>query len=103
MIDSGLDARQQTWGQTWEEILKYAQRGDRGRSAKENAKINARRRETSPRESHPTLYPREVERDKEICKKHGRQMRNMRELTNRAKADQHRRETNKVTHMRTNG
>eukprot|EP00965_Chrysotila_dentata_P185565 6126475-Pleurochrysis_carterae.AAC.1 len=42
---------------TWREFLKYAQRGDRGRSAKENARIDRHKKETRTRESHPTLYP----------------------------------------------
>eukprot|EP00965_Chrysotila_dentata_P017788 591787-Pleurochrysis_carterae.AAC.2 len=71
---------------------RYAQRGDQGRTAKENAKINERRRETSPREPHPTLYPGEVEGDKEINKEQGHHRRNMGELTNRAKTNQQRRE-----------
>eukprot|EP00965_Chrysotila_dentata_P131939 4362119-Pleurochrysis_carterae.AAC.1 len=87
MIDYGLDMQQRTWNDTWKEFLKYAQTGDRGGSVKENARINERRRETNPREPHPTLYPGEVEGDKE-CKEHGHQRRNMRELTNRAKANQ---------------
>eukprot|EP00965_Chrysotila_dentata_P050078 1659037-Pleurochrysis_carterae.AAC.1 len=66
MIDHGIDARRQIWSHTWREFLKYAQRRDRGKSAKENARIGKQKKETSTRESHPMLYPGEVEGENEI-------------------------------------
>eukprot|EP00965_Chrysotila_dentata_P168395 5560839-Pleurochrysis_carterae.AAC.2 len=36
MIDYGIEAEQHSWNFTWREFLRYAQRGDRGGSAKEN-------------------------------------------------------------------
>eukprot|EP00965_Chrysotila_dentata_P090804 2996672-Pleurochrysis_carterae.AAC.8 len=99
MIDCGMDTRQQTRGYTWKELLKYAQRGDRGRSTKENARIDERRKEASIREAYPTLYPGEVEGDKATCMEPGCQRRNMRGLTDRAKANQHRRKRKGETHQ----
>eukprot|EP00965_Chrysotila_dentata_P232823 6199218-Pleurochrysis_carterae.AAC.1 len=40
MIDYGIDSEQQTWGNIWREFLQYAQKGNKGRSAKENAGID---------------------------------------------------------------
>eukprot|EP00965_Chrysotila_dentata_P168665 5570423-Pleurochrysis_carterae.AAC.1 len=94
MIDYGIEATQTTWHFTWKEFLKYAQKGDKGRSAKENARIHEQNKEvrTSTRETHPTLYPGEVVGEKEEGREPGRQRRNMRELTDRAKNNQQRRE-----------
>eukprot|EP00965_Chrysotila_dentata_P049860 1652907-Pleurochrysis_carterae.AAC.1 len=92
MIDYGLDTRQQSWKHTWEEFLKYAQKGDRGSSAKENGEISAQRKEVGTREIYPTLYPGEVEGENEIQMEPVRQRRDMRRLTDRAKANQQRRE-----------
>eukprot|EP00965_Chrysotila_dentata_P116067 3837035-Pleurochrysis_carterae.AAC.1 len=60
MIDYGVKAEQHSWGFTWRVFLKYAQRGDSGRSSKKNARIDEQKKETCTRESHPTLYPGEV-------------------------------------------
>eukprot|EP00965_Chrysotila_dentata_P167645 5536360-Pleurochrysis_carterae.AAC.1 len=60
MIDYGVEAGQHSWSFTWREFLKYAQRGDRGSSAKNNARMDKPRKETCTREPHPTLYPGEV-------------------------------------------
>eukprot|EP00965_Chrysotila_dentata_P213546 6187681-Pleurochrysis_carterae.AAC.4 len=65
MIDYGIEAEQHSWGLTWREFLKYAQEGDRGERAKENAEMNERKEEIQIRESHPTLYPGEVEGEDE--------------------------------------
>eukprot|EP00965_Chrysotila_dentata_P116415 3848349-Pleurochrysis_carterae.AAC.1 len=99
MIDYGVVEGQQTWSFTCKEFLKYAQRGHRGRSARENAKIGEQKKETSTRESHPTLYPGEVlVGENEGGREPGRQRRNMRRLTDRAKANQHRQERKEETH-----
>eukprot|EP00965_Chrysotila_dentata_P133712 4422245-Pleurochrysis_carterae.AAC.1 len=45
MIDYGIEATQSTWGSTWKEFLKYAQKGNKGRSAKENARIDEQNKE----------------------------------------------------------
>eukprot|EP00965_Chrysotila_dentata_P192069 6174952-Pleurochrysis_carterae.AAC.1 len=92
MIDYGIDAEQQTWGSTWIEFLQYAQRGDKGRAAIENTGTDEQRRETRSRESHPTLYPGKVEDENEEQVETDRRTRNMRGLTNRAKANQYKRE-----------
>eukprot|EP00965_Chrysotila_dentata_P139394 4609130-Pleurochrysis_carterae.AAC.1 len=97
MIDYGVVAGQQTWSCTWREFLKYAQRGDRGRSARENARIDEQKKETSTRESHPTLYPGEVVGENEACTELGRQRRSIRGLNDRAKAHQHRQERKEAT------
>eukprot|EP00965_Chrysotila_dentata_P182299 6020120-Pleurochrysis_carterae.AAC.1 len=65
MIDYGIEAEQHSWSLTWREFLNYAQRGDRGRSAKENVRIDEQREEIRIRESYPTLYPGEVEGENE--------------------------------------
>eukprot|EP00965_Chrysotila_dentata_P118054 3902043-Pleurochrysis_carterae.AAC.1 len=98
MIDSGIEAEQHSWGFTWSEFLKYAQRGGRGRSAKENAKIDEQRETTRNRESHPTLYPGEVEGENDECGEPGQQKRSMRGLTDRARTSQQRRERRVETH-----
>eukprot|EP00965_Chrysotila_dentata_P081584 2693702-Pleurochrysis_carterae.AAC.2 len=59
MIDHGIEAEPHSWGFTWREFLKYAQRGDRGKLAKENVRMNERKDEMQIREPHPTLYPGE--------------------------------------------
>eukprot|EP00965_Chrysotila_dentata_P039646 1317815-Pleurochrysis_carterae.AAC.1 len=46
MIAYGIEAEQCSWGFTWREFLKYAQRGDKGRSAKENTRIDEKKGET---------------------------------------------------------
>eukprot|EP00965_Chrysotila_dentata_P044516 1480210-Pleurochrysis_carterae.AAC.1 len=80
MIDYGIDAGQQTWENIWTEFLQYAQRGDKGRSARENAGIDEQRRATCSRESHPTLYPGKVDDENEVHLETGKQTRNMRGL-----------------------
>eukprot|EP00965_Chrysotila_dentata_P105387 3480323-Pleurochrysis_carterae.AAC.1 len=94
MIDYGIEATQSTWGYTWKEFLKYAQKGDKGRSAKENTRIDEQNKEVrnSTRETHPTLYPGEVVGEKEEGREPGQPRRNMRELTDRAKNNQRRRD-----------
>eukprot|EP00965_Chrysotila_dentata_P124747 4124100-Pleurochrysis_carterae.AAC.1 len=97
MMDYGMDTRQQSWNHTWEEFSKYAQKGDRGSLAKENEGISEQRKEVSTRETYPTLYPGEVEGENEIhieSDRHesDRHRRDMRGLTDRAKANQQRRE-----------
>eukprot|EP00965_Chrysotila_dentata_P258489 6213237-Pleurochrysis_carterae.AAC.1 len=94
----GVEARQQTWGYTWGEFLKYAQRGDRGEIAKENAKIHAEMTVASTREPYPTLYPGVVVGGAEACKETGLQRKNMGVLTDRARANQHRQERNDKTY-----
>eukprot|EP00965_Chrysotila_dentata_P007043 229319-Pleurochrysis_carterae.AAC.2 len=96
MIDHGIQAEPHSWGFTWREFLKYAQGGDRGRLAKENARTNERKEEIQIREPHPTLYPGEVEGEDEV--EPGNRRRNVRELTDRAKANQHRQERRKHTY-----
>eukprot|EP00965_Chrysotila_dentata_P181787 6001098-Pleurochrysis_carterae.AAC.2 len=98
MVDDGVEAGQLTWGFTWREFLKYAQRGDRGRSAKENASTDKLKEETRTRETHPTLYPGEVLGENEASGEPARHRRNLRELTDRAKANQHRRERKEETY-----
>eukprot|EP00965_Chrysotila_dentata_P160878 5312491-Pleurochrysis_carterae.AAC.2 len=98
MIDYGIRAEQHSWSLTWREFLNYAQRGDRGRSAKENVRIEEQREELRVREPHPTLYPGEVEGESEESRERGHQRRNKRELTNRARTNQHRRERREETH-----
>eukprot|EP00965_Chrysotila_dentata_P187915 6172421-Pleurochrysis_carterae.AAC.1 len=92
MIDQGIDAEQQTWGSTWNEFLQYAQSGYKGKSARENTRIDEKRREIGSRESHPTLYPGKVEDENETQEEADRRTRNMRGLTYRAKANQYRKE-----------
>eukprot|EP00965_Chrysotila_dentata_P025443 845662-Pleurochrysis_carterae.AAC.3 len=99
IVDYGVEAGQQTWSFTRREFLKYAQKGDRWRSAKENARIDEQKKETSTRESHPTLYPGEVVGEDGARPELGRQRRNMRGLTDRAKANQHRQERKAETHQ----
>eukprot|EP00965_Chrysotila_dentata_P130447 4313049-Pleurochrysis_carterae.AAC.1 len=96
MVDHGVNTEQRVWGLIWKEFLVYAQQGDRGRSAKENASIDMQREDTRTRESHPTLYPGEVVGENEEGAVQKR--RNMRELTGRAKANQQRREKKEETH-----
>eukprot|EP00965_Chrysotila_dentata_P088727 2929050-Pleurochrysis_carterae.AAC.1 len=98
MIDYGIEAEQHSWRFTWREFLKYAQRGDRGRSAKENARIDEQKEETRIREPHPTSYPGKVEGEDEESGVPGHQKRNMRGLTDRAKANQHRQERREDTY-----
>eukprot|EP00965_Chrysotila_dentata_P170107 5614640-Pleurochrysis_carterae.AAC.1 len=76
----------------------YAQRGDKGRSARENAGIDGQRRDTSRRESQPTLYPGKVADENESQAETSIRTRNMRGLTERAKANQYRRERKGETH-----
>eukprot|EP00965_Chrysotila_dentata_P205272 6182862-Pleurochrysis_carterae.AAC.1 len=90
MVDYGIDTEQQTWGLIWKEFLKYAQQGDRGRAAEENACIDTQREHIRTRESHPTLYPGEVVGESGVGTVHKR--RNIREFTGRAKANQQKRE-----------
>eukprot|EP00965_Chrysotila_dentata_P260029 6213759-Pleurochrysis_carterae.AAC.1 len=98
MIDYGIGAEQHSWSITWREFLNYAQRGDRGRSAKENVGIDEQREESCNRETYPTLYPGEVEGENEEGVEGVHQSRNKRELTNRARNNQHRRERRNETH-----
>eukprot|EP00965_Chrysotila_dentata_P076257 2518656-Pleurochrysis_carterae.AAC.1 len=91
MIDYGIEAEQQTWGNTWTEFLQYAQRGEKGRSATENMGIDEQRKETCSRESYPTLYPGKME-DETEAQEIGRRTRNLRRLTDRARANQYKRE-----------
>eukprot|EP00965_Chrysotila_dentata_P186749 6166058-Pleurochrysis_carterae.AAC.1 len=98
MIDYGVEAGQHSWSFTWREFLKYAQRGDRGSSAKKNARIDKQRKETCFREPHPTLYPGEVVGKNEAHMEPGRQRRNMRGLTDRARANQNRQERKEETY-----
>eukprot|EP00965_Chrysotila_dentata_P025087 831813-Pleurochrysis_carterae.AAC.1 len=98
MIDYGIEATQSTWGYTWKEFLKYAQKGNKGKSAKENTRIDEQNKEVrnSTRETHPTLYPGEVVGEKEEGREPGQTRRNMRELTDRAKNNQQRRDRGEV-------
>eukprot|EP00965_Chrysotila_dentata_P222026 6192721-Pleurochrysis_carterae.AAC.4 len=98
MANDGVEAGQQTWGFTWREFPKYAQQGDKGRSAEENADTDRQIEETRTKESHPTLYPGEVVGENEASGEPTRHRRNMTELTGRAKANQHRKERKEETH-----
>eukprot|EP00965_Chrysotila_dentata_P187422 6172125-Pleurochrysis_carterae.AAC.1 len=92
MIDYGIiEAEQHSWGSTWREFLIYAQKGDRGRSAKNNVRLDEQKEEICIREPYPTLYPGEVEGESEEGGETGHQRRNMRGLTDRAKRNQQRR------------
>eukprot|EP00965_Chrysotila_dentata_P036282 1208265-Pleurochrysis_carterae.AAC.2 len=53
MVDCGIDTEQQTWGHIWKEFLVYAQQGDRGRSAKENASMDTRKEDVNNRDNTP--------------------------------------------------
>eukprot|EP00965_Chrysotila_dentata_P043842 1457364-Pleurochrysis_carterae.AAC.1 len=59
MRDYGVEADPQSWGEIWREFLTYAQQGNRGEAAKENAPIGEIITEETIRESYPTLYPGE--------------------------------------------
>eukprot|EP00965_Chrysotila_dentata_P203844 6181982-Pleurochrysis_carterae.AAC.4 len=63
--------RQRSWSFFWRGFLKCVQRGDRGRSANENARIGKQKKETRTREPHPTLYPGEVVGEDEACREPG--------------------------------
>eukprot|EP00965_Chrysotila_dentata_P222748 6193155-Pleurochrysis_carterae.AAC.1 len=79
-------------------FLKYAQEGDRGRSAKENAGTDGQNEEIWTRESYPKLYPGEVVGENEASREPTRHRRNMAELTGRAKANQHRKDRKEEKH-----
>eukprot|EP00965_Chrysotila_dentata_P158828 5246681-Pleurochrysis_carterae.AAC.1 len=98
MIDYGMDTEQRVWNHTWEEFLKYAQKGHRGSLAKENDAIREQRKEVSTREEYPTLYPGEVEGENETHMQSDHQRRDTRGLTDRAKANQQRRERKDETY-----
>eukprot|EP00965_Chrysotila_dentata_P177376 5858146-Pleurochrysis_carterae.AAC.1 len=98
MVDYGVDTEQRAWGLTWREFLNYAQQGDRGRSAIENANIDMQKEDISTRKAHPTLYPGEVVGENEASTEPVRQRRNMRELTGREKANQPRHERKEETY-----
>eukprot|EP00965_Chrysotila_dentata_P114568 3786624-Pleurochrysis_carterae.AAC.1 len=98
MIDYGIEAEQHSWSFTWREFLNYAQKGERGGSAKENVKTEEKKEEIHKREPHPTLYPGEVEGEKEEDREPGHQRGDRRELTTRARINQHRRERREETH-----
>eukprot|EP00965_Chrysotila_dentata_P167070 5517080-Pleurochrysis_carterae.AAC.1 len=98
MIDDGVEAGQQTWGFTWREFLKYAQQGDRRRSAKENAGTDRQNEVIRTRESHPTLYPGEVVGESEASREPTRHRRNMIELTGRAKTNQYKKDRKEETY-----
>eukprot|EP00965_Chrysotila_dentata_P182227 6017832-Pleurochrysis_carterae.AAC.1 len=93
MIDLGINAHQCSWGPTWREFLKYAQSGEKGRSAKENVgMLDKQVEDVQSREPFPTLYPGEQEGEDEGEPAHKR--RNMKGLTDRAKDNlNYRRET----------
>eukprot|EP00965_Chrysotila_dentata_P075480 2492776-Pleurochrysis_carterae.AAC.1 len=59
MVDDGIEAEQHSWNHIWREFLKYAQKGDRGGLARENARMDGQKDEMRSREPHPTLYPGE--------------------------------------------
>eukprot|EP00965_Chrysotila_dentata_P061282 2030580-Pleurochrysis_carterae.AAC.1 len=98
MVDYGIDTKQQTWGHIWKKFLKYAQQGDRGRSAKENASKDTRKEDIHNREPHPTLYPGEVVGENGHSKEPVRHRRKTGELTGRAKTNQQRRERKEETY-----
>eukprot|EP00965_Chrysotila_dentata_P104725 3459026-Pleurochrysis_carterae.AAC.1 len=98
MIDYGIEAEQYSWSFTWREFLNYAQRGDRGKSARENIRIDEQRGRARIREPHPTLYPGEVEGEQVEGGESKHQRRNKGELTNRARVNQHRRERREETY-----
>eukprot|EP00965_Chrysotila_dentata_P241999 6204632-Pleurochrysis_carterae.AAC.4 len=98
MIDYGIEAEQYSWDFTWREFLKYAQRGDKGKSAEENTRVDEQKEEIRIREPHPTFYPGEVEGENQECGGPGYQRRNMRGLTDRARTNQQRRERREETY-----
>eukprot|EP00965_Chrysotila_dentata_P114139 3773628-Pleurochrysis_carterae.AAC.3 len=98
MLDFGMDTTQQSWSHTWGEFIKYAQQGDRGRLAKENEGISVLRKKVDTRETHPTLYPGEVEGENETCAETGCPGMDMSGLSDRARANQHRKERKGETH-----
>eukprot|EP00965_Chrysotila_dentata_P224719 6194351-Pleurochrysis_carterae.AAC.1 len=98
MKDYGIEAEQHSWSLTWREFLNYSQKGDRGKSAKENVRIDEQREEIRLREPYPTLYPGEVESANEEGGVREHQRRNRKELTNRARTNQHKRERREVTY-----
>eukprot|EP00965_Chrysotila_dentata_P229481 6197220-Pleurochrysis_carterae.AAC.1 len=91
MIDLGINADLRSWGPTWREFLKYAQSGEKGKSAKENVGMDKHVEDVRRREPYPTLYPGELEGEDEGVTGHIR--RNMKGLTDRAKDNLHKRET----------
>eukprot|EP00965_Chrysotila_dentata_P032843 1094914-Pleurochrysis_carterae.AAC.1 len=99
MRDYRVEADPQSWGETWREFLVYAQQGNRGEAALENATIEEVIVEANPREPYPTLYPGEevggIETDKDT-KGRGR---NLTELTKRARVNQHKQEKKRETHQ----
>eukprot|EP00965_Chrysotila_dentata_P110888 3664719-Pleurochrysis_carterae.AAC.3 len=46
---------QQSWDYTWREFLRYAQRGDRVETAKENVAMNEETANSRTKEPYPTL------------------------------------------------
>eukprot|EP00965_Chrysotila_dentata_P224489 6194199-Pleurochrysis_carterae.AAC.2 len=96
--DDGVDGTQKSWNHTWCEILRYAQWGERRRTAKENARSRSEETdETRVKEPCLTLYPGEVVGDKETNKEIERRRQNMGQLTDRAKNNKHRQERRNET------
>eukprot|EP00965_Chrysotila_dentata_P022596 748236-Pleurochrysis_carterae.AAC.2 len=87
MIDLGINADQRSWGPIWREFLKYAQSGEKGKSAKENVGMDKQVEDVRSREPFPTLYPGELEGENEGEPGHKR--RNIKGLTDRAKDNLH--------------
>eukprot|EP00965_Chrysotila_dentata_P156113 5157616-Pleurochrysis_carterae.AAC.1 len=92
MRDEGIEATQRSWGHTWREFLVYAQRGGRGETTKENAKIDGGEVVAQAREPHPTLYPGEVVGTTETEEEVRRRGRNVTRLTERARNNKQKQE-----------
>eukprot|EP00965_Chrysotila_dentata_P115588 3819958-Pleurochrysis_carterae.AAC.2 len=91
MIDLGINADQRSWGPIWREFLKYAQSGEKGKSAKENVGMDKRMEDERSTEPYPALYPGQLEGEDEGEPGHIR--RKTKGLTDRAKDNLHKRET----------
>eukprot|EP00965_Chrysotila_dentata_P031911 1063965-Pleurochrysis_carterae.AAC.1 len=98
MRDYGVEADPQSWVDIWRKILTYAQQGNRGEAAKENAPIGEIITEETIRESYPTLYPGEVRGETTNDKDTGRRRRDLQVLTNRARNNQHKQKRREETH-----
>eukprot|EP00965_Chrysotila_dentata_P260353 6213875-Pleurochrysis_carterae.AAC.1 len=87
MKDEGIDGTQKCWNHTWREFLsRYAQRGDKRGTAKENVRI-----------SEETDEIREIGGDAETNRGTGRCRQNMGQLTDRARNNKHRQERRNET------
>eukprot|EP00965_Chrysotila_dentata_P026314 872136-Pleurochrysis_carterae.AAC.4 len=98
MKDEGIDGTQKCWNHTWHEFLRYAQRGERGGTAKENVRIREETDEIRVREPYLTLYPGEMVGNAETNRGIGRcRQKNMGQLTDCARNNEHRQERRNQT------